>query len=149
MAWWGRRSRRAEASRTPSIDLIRFATGAARGRASFGDLGEFSRGAVDEASDGGGAEVDPLAVHPHPQPAIDVGEPQGVLARLGLMPASAQIMRRREPMLTGGLSKPRAPLASPGEFFVKLRERMPAVDSSQPRQWLEAARERLATLRRG
>lgn len=82
--------------------------------------------------------------------------PQGLLARLGMMPASARVTTRREPVLSGGLSKPRppqpgraAPQASPGEFFVKLRERMPAMDTSQPRQWLEAARERLATLRRG
>jgi hypothetical protein len=82
--------------------------------------------------------------------------PQGVLARLGLTPASAKVTARREPVLAGGLSKPRPPLpgravpqASPGEFFVKLRERLPALDTSQPRQWLDAARERIATLRRG
>jgi hypothetical protein len=82
--------------------------------------------------------------------------PKGILAGLGLIPASAQFTRRREPMLAGGLSKPRppqparmAPKTAPGEFFLKLRARMPTLDTSQPRQWLEAARERLAALRRG
>jgi hypothetical protein len=82
--------------------------------------------------------------------------PQGVFARLGLMPASARLVTRREPVLAGGLARPRppqalrgAPQASPGDFFLKLRERMPTLDTSQPRQWLDAARERLATLRRG
>ena len=82
--------------------------------------------------------------------------PQGLLARLGLMPASATLVTRREPVLSRGLNKPRppqpgrgTPQVSAGEFFLKLRERMPALDSSQPRQWLDAARERLAALRRG
>ncbi len=75
--------------------------------------------------------------------------PRGVLARLGMMPASAQVSARREPVLAGGLSKPRPRQASPGEFFLKLRERMPELDTRQPRQWLEAAREHLAALRRG
>ena len=82
--------------------------------------------------------------------------PRGILTRLGLMPASARLTMRRGSEPGGGLGKPRPPQsgreppqASPAQFFLKLRARMPALDTSQPRQWLEAARERLASLRRG
>ncbi|MBS7790684.1 hypothetical protein KTR66_11800 [Roseococcus sp. SDR] len=98
-----------------------------------------------------------------PGPAL----PRGILVRLGIVPASARFIGGRAPLVIRDLAPSRltrpawlAPPPAAVEAVRKLGERLPvadlrrklnervaAIDTSRPRQWLGTARDRLAALR--
>ncbi|MBX9749522.1 MAG: hypothetical protein K5Q68_07900 [Roseococcus sp.] len=91
-----------------------------------------------------------LGLRPH---AADSGKPLGLISGFGPRPVGLGLRTPRGLRVTPGLRpsplERMAPHGWPAGFLLKLRERMPTLATSQPRPWLEAARERLATLRRG